>query len=132
MSGQDRERAFDRRTFTQWPPIQHDFANGGNIKGMIAAATTLSAVTNAKAGSCGSRPWTTSGANAVPRPLWDRGDRLGKAVKDGKKRSDVVRHNAVRRSRRQWASTELAGKNFCSRSPTTARRPAEEKRKRAC
>jgi cyclase len=91
-----------------------DFANGGNIKGMIAAADAYLKLTNAR-------------SKIVPGhgPLGDRAalieyrtmlvtarDRMEKLVKDGKSEDDAVAAKPFADLDAKWAPTELASKNF--------------------
>jgi glyoxylase-like metal-dependent hydrolase (beta-lactamase superfamily II) len=101
-------------TFTNGRYPNIDFANGGNIKGMIAAADGYLKLTNAK-------------TRIVPGhgPLADRAvlseyramlvtarDRMAKLVKDGKSEDDVVAAKPFADLDAKWAPTELASKNF--------------------
>ncbi|MGB9117504.1 MBL fold metallo-hydrolase [Bradyrhizobium sp.] len=101
-------------TFTNGRYPNIDFANGGNIKGMIAAADAYLRLTNAK-------------TRIVPGhgPLADRAvlteyramlvtarDRMAKLVKDGKSEDDVVAAKPFADLDAKWAPTELASKNF--------------------
>ncbi len=101
-------------TFTNGRYPNIDFANGGNIKGMIAAADAYLKLTNA-------------GTRIVPGhgPLTDKAvlteyramlvtarDRMAKLVKDGKSEDDVVAAKPFADLDAKWAPTELASKNF--------------------
>ena len=101
-------------TFTNGRYPNIDFANGGNIKGMIAAADAYLKLTNAR-------------SKIVPGhgPLGDRAalieyrtmlvtarDRMEKLVKDGKSEDDVVAAKPFADLDAKWAPTELAAKNF--------------------
>jgi cyclase len=101
-------------TFTNGRYPNIDFANGGNIRGMIAATDAYLKLTNAK-------------TRIVPGhgPLADRAvlmeyramlvtarDRMAKLVKDGKSEDDVVAAKPFVDLDVKWAPTELASKNF--------------------
>ena len=101
-------------TFTNGRYPNIDFANGGNIKGMIAATDAYLKLTNAK-------------SRIVPGhgPLADRAvlteyrtmlvtarDRMAKLVKDGKSEDDVVAAKPFSDFDTKWAPTELAANNF--------------------
>ncbi len=102
----------DTVTIGRYPNI--DFANGGNIKGMIAATDAYLKLTNAR-------------TKIVPGhgPLADRAglieyrtmlvtarDRMEKLVKEGKSEDDVVAAKPFADLDAKWAPTELAAKNF--------------------
>jgi cyclase len=91
-----------------------DFANGGNIRGMIAASDAYLKLTNAR-------------TKIVPGhgPIGDRAalieyrtmlvtarDRMEKLVKEGKSEDDVVAAKPFADLDAKWAPTELAAKNF--------------------
>ena len=101
-------------TFTNGRYPNIDFANGGNVKGMIAATDAYLKLTNAK-------------SRIVPGhgPLADRAvlteyrtmlvtarDRMAKLVKDGKSEDDVVAAKPFSDFDTKWAPTELAANNF--------------------
>ena len=101
-------------TFTNGRYPNIDFANGGNIKGMIAATDAYLKLVNAK-------------TRIVPGhgPLADRAvlveyramlvtarDRMAKLVKDGKSEDDVVAAKPFVDLDAKWAPTDLAAKNF--------------------
>src|SRR5450755_4408443 len=101
-------------TFTNGRYPNIDFANGGNIKGMIAATDAYLKLVNAK-------------SRIVPGhgPLADRAvlveyramlvtarDRMAKLVKEGKSEDDVVAAKPFADFDTKWAPTELASKNF--------------------
>jgi glyoxylase-like metal-dependent hydrolase (beta-lactamase superfamily II) len=101
-------------TFTngRYPDI--DFANGGNINGMIAAADAYLKLANARTkivpghGPLANRAallqyWTM---------LVTAHDRMAKLVKEGKSEDDVVAAKPFADLDAKWASTELASKNF--------------------
>jgi glyoxylase-like metal-dependent hydrolase (beta-lactamase superfamily II) len=101
-------------TFTNGRYPNIDFANGGNIKGMIAATDAYLKLTNAR-------------TRIVPGhgPLADRAtlidyrtmlitarDRMAKLVREGKSEDDVVAAKPFADLDAKWARTELAGRNF--------------------
>jgi glyoxylase-like metal-dependent hydrolase (beta-lactamase superfamily II) len=101
-------------TFTNGRYPNIDFANGGNIRGMIAATDIYLKLANAK-------------TRIVPGhgPLADRAvlveyhkmlitarDRMAKLVKDGKSEADVVAAKPFADLDAKWAPTELASTNF--------------------
>jgi cyclase len=101
-------------TFTnrRYPNI--DFANGGNIKGMIAATDVYLQLVNAK-----TRIVPGHGPIADKTALMDyrtmlitARDRMAKLVKDGKNEDEVVAAKPFADLDAKWAPTELAGKNF--------------------
>jgi glyoxylase-like metal-dependent hydrolase (beta-lactamase superfamily II) len=102
----------DTFTNARYPNI--DFANGGNIKGMIAAADTYLKLTNAK-----TRIVPGHGPLADKAPLLEyrtmlitARDRMAKLVKEGKSEDDVVAAKPFADLDAKWAPTELASKNF--------------------
>ena len=101
-------------TFTngRYPDI--DFANGGNIKGMIAATDAYMKLTNAKTRIVpGHGPLADKAALMEYRTmLVTARDRMAKLVKDGKSEDDVVAAKPFADIDAKWAPTELAGKNF--------------------
>jgi cyclase len=91
-------------TFTNGRYPNIDFANGGNIKGMIAATDAYLKLVNAK-------------TRIVPGhgPLADRAvlvEYRTMLVKDGKSEDDVVAAKPFADLDAKWAPTELASKNF--------------------
>jgi cyclase len=101
-------------TFTnrRYPNI--DFANGGNINGMIAASDAYLKLTNARTrivpghGPLGDRAALTE----YRTMLVTARDRMAKLVKDGKSEDEVVAAKPFGDLDAKWASTELAGKDF--------------------
>jgi cyclase len=91
-----------------------DFANGGNIKGMIAATDIYLKLTNAKTrivpghGPLGDKTALTDYHNM----LITARDRMAKLVKEGKSEDDVVAAKPFADFDTKWAPTELASKNF--------------------
>src|SRR5437588_703455 len=101
-------------TFTngRYPDI--DFANGGNIKGMIAATDAYLKLVNAR-----SRIVPGHGAIADKAALREyrtmlvtARDRMAALVKEGKSEDDVVAAKPFADLDKKWAPTELASKNF--------------------
>jgi glyoxylase-like metal-dependent hydrolase (beta-lactamase superfamily II) len=102
----------DTFTSDRYPNI--DFANGGNIKGMIAAADVYLKLTNAKTRIVpGHGPIADKAKLTEYRAmLVTARDRMAKLVKDGKSEDDVVAAKPFADLDAKWAPTELAGKNF--------------------
>jgi cyclase len=101
-------------TFTNGRYPNIDFANGGNIKGMVAATDAYLKLTNAK-----SRIVPGHGPLADKAALLDyhnmlitARDRMAKLVKEGKSEDDVVAAKPFDDLDKKWAPTELASKNF--------------------
>jgi cyclase len=101
-------------TFTNGRYPNIDFANGGNIRGMIAASDTYLKLTNAKSRIVpGHGPIADKGALMEYRTmLVTARDRMAKLVKDGKSEDDVVALKPFADLDAKWAPTELAAKNF--------------------
>jgi glyoxylase-like metal-dependent hydrolase (beta-lactamase superfamily II) len=101
-------------TFTNGRYPNIDFANGGNIKGMIAATDAYLKLTNAKSRIVpGHGPIADKAALAEYRTmLVTARDRMAKLVKDGKSEDDVVAAKPFADLDAKWAPTELAAKNF--------------------
>jgi cyclase len=101
-------------TFTNGRYPNIDFANGGNIKGMIAAADVYLKLTNARSRIVpGHGPVADKAALMAYRAmLVTARDRMEKLVKDGKSEDDVVAAKPFADLDAKWAPTELAGKNF--------------------
>jgi glyoxylase-like metal-dependent hydrolase (beta-lactamase superfamily II) len=91
-----------------------DFANGGNIKGMIAASDAYLKLTNARTKIVpGHGPLADRAALVEYRTmLVTARDRMGKLVKDGKREDDVVAAKPFADLDAKWAPSELAAKNF--------------------
>ena len=102
----------DTFTNARYPNI--DFANGGNIKGMIAAADTYLKLTNAKTRIVpGHGPLADKAALMEYRTMLTTArDRMAKLVKEGKSEDDVVVAKPFADLDAKWAPTELASKNF--------------------
>src|SRR3954462_12069254 len=101
-------------TFTNGRYPNLDFANGGNISGMIAAADAYLKLTNAK-----SRIVPGHGPIADKAILTDyramlvtARDRMAALVKQGKSVDDVVAAKPFADLDKKWAPTELASTNF--------------------
>jgi cyclase len=101
-------------TFTQGRYPNIDFANGGNIKGMIAATDAYLKLANAKTRIVpGHGPLADKAALAEYRTmLITARDRMAKLVKDGKTEDEVVAAKPFADLDAKWAPTELASKNF--------------------
>jgi glyoxylase-like metal-dependent hydrolase (beta-lactamase superfamily II) len=101
-------------TFTNGRYPNIDFANGGNIKGMIAAADAYLKLANAKTKIVpGHGPLADKVVLAEFRSmLITARDRMAKLVKDGKSEDDVVAARPFADLDVKWAPTELASKNF--------------------
>jgi cyclase len=101
-------------TFTNGRYPNIDFANGGNIKGMIAAADIYLKLTNAKSRIVpGHGPIADKAALVEYRTMLATArDRMAKLVKDGKSEDEVVAAKPFADLDAKWAPTELAGKNF--------------------
>src|SRR2546421_10782115 len=101
-------------TFTNGRYPNIDFANGGNIKGMIAAADAYLKLTNAKSRIVpGHGPIADKAALQEYRTmLVTARDRMTKLVKDGKSEDDVIAAKPFEDLDKKWAPTELAGNNF--------------------
>ena len=101
-------------TFTngRYPDI--DFANGGNIDGMIAAADTYLKLTDTK-----SKIVPGHGPIADKTDLLDfytmlvvARDRMDMLIQDGKSENDVVAERPFADRDAKWAPNEMASKNF--------------------
>ncbi len=118
-------------TFTNGRYPNIDFANGGNIKGMIAAADTYLKLTNAKSRIVpGHGPVADKKALTEYRAmLVTARDRMAKLVKDGKTEDEVVATKPFADLDAKWAPTELASKNFIRVVwHSLADKPADEKK----
>ena len=102
----------DTFTNSRYPNI--DFANGGNIKGMIAATDAYLKLANARTKIVpGHGPLADRAALTQYRAmLISARDRMAKLVKDGKSEDDVVALRPFADLDAKWAPTELASKNF--------------------
>lgn len=101
-------------TFTNGRYPNIDFANGGNIKGMIAATDIYLKLTNARSRIVpGHGPVADKAALAEYRAmLVTARDRMDKLVKDGKSEQDVIAAKPFADLDKKWAPTELASTNF--------------------
>ena len=101
-------------TFTNGRYPNIDFANGGNIRGMIAAADVYLKLANAKTRIVpGHGPLADRAVLAEYRNmLITARDRMAKLVKEGKSESDVVAAKPFADLDAKWAPTELASTNF--------------------
>jgi len=101
-------------TFTNGRYANIDFANGGNIKGMIAATDAYLKLTNAKSRIVpGHGPIADKAALTEYRAmLVTARDRMAALVKQGKSEDDVVAAKPFADLDKKWAPTELASKNF--------------------
>jgi glyoxylase-like metal-dependent hydrolase (beta-lactamase superfamily II) len=101
-------------TFTNGRYPNIDFANGGNIKGMIAATGAYLKLTNAKSRIVpGHGPIADKAALTEYRTmLVTARDRMAALVKQGKSESDVLAAKPFADLDKKWAPTELASTNF--------------------
>jgi glyoxylase-like metal-dependent hydrolase (beta-lactamase superfamily II) len=101
-------------TFTNGRYPNIDFANGGNIKGMIAATDAYLKLVNARTKIVpGHGPLGDRAALIEYRTmLTSAHDRMAKLVKDGKNEDDVVAAKPFADFDAKWAPTELASNNF--------------------
>ena len=101
-------------TFTNGRYPNIDFANGGNIRGMIAATDALLKLANAKTKIVpGHGPLADRAALIEYRTMLIAArDRMAKLVKDGKSEDDVLAAKPFADLDAKWAPTELAGQNF--------------------
>ncbi len=101
-------------TFTNGRYPNIDFANGGNIKGMITAADAYLKLTNGKTKIVpGHGPAADKAALVEYRTmLVTARDRMAKLVKAGKSEDEVVAAKPFADLDAKWAPTELASKNF--------------------
>ncbi len=101
-------------TFTNGRYPNIDFANGGNIKGMIAAADIYLKLCNDKSRIVpGHGPVADKAALLDYRIMLETArDRMAQLVKDGKSEDDVVAAKPFADFDVKWAPSELAAKNF--------------------
>ena len=101
-------------TFTNGRYPNIDFANGGNIKGMIAAADIYLKLCNEKSRIVpGHGPVADKAALLDYRIMLETArDRMAQLVKDGKSEDDVVAAKPFADFDVKWAPSELAAKNF--------------------
>src|SRR5664279_2511447 len=101
-------------TFTNGRYPNIDFANGGNIKGMIAATDAYLKLTNGKTRIVpGHGPLADKAVLMEYRTmLVTARERMAKLVKEGKSEDDVVEAKPFSDFDSKWAPTELAARNF--------------------
>ena len=101
-------------TFTNGRYPNIDFANGGNINGMIAAADAYLKLTNAKSRIVpGHGPLADKAALVAYRTmLVTARERMSTLVKEGKSESEAVAAKPFADLDVKWAPTELASNNF--------------------
>ncbi len=101
-------------TFTNGRYPNIDFANGGNIRGMIAATDAYLKLVNARTKIVpGHGPLADKAALVEYRTmLISAHDRMAKLVKEGKSEDEVVAAKPFADFDAKWAPSELAGKNF--------------------
>ncbi|MCX7321745.1 MAG: MBL fold metallo-hydrolase [Hyphomicrobiales bacterium] len=101
-------------TFTNGRYPNIDVLNGGNIKGMIAAADTYLKLANDKTKIVpGHGPLGDKAALAAYRDMLIAArDRMTKLVKDGKTEEDVQAAKPFADLDKTWAPSETASKNF--------------------
>jgi len=101
-------------TFTNGRYPNIDFANGGNIRGMIAATDAYLKLVNARTKIVpGHGPLADKAALMEYRTmLISAYDRMAKLVKEGKREDEVVAAKPFADFDAKWAPTELARKNF--------------------
>jgi glyoxylase-like metal-dependent hydrolase (beta-lactamase superfamily II) len=101
-------------TFTNGRYPNIDFANGGNIKGMIAAADAYLKLTNAKSRIVpGHGPVADKAVLTEYRAmLVTARDRMDTLVKEGKSEQDAIAAKPFADLDKKWAPTELASTNF--------------------
>ena len=101
-------------TFTNGRYPNIDFANGGNIRGMIAASDAYLKLTNAKSRIVpGHGPVADKAALTEYRTmLVTARDRMTKLVKEGKSEDEVIAAKPFADLDAKWAPTELASRNF--------------------
>jgi len=101
-------------TFTNGRYPNIDFANGGNIRGMITATDAYLKLVNARTRIVpGHGPLADKAALMEYRTmLISAHDRMAKLVKEGKSEDEVVAAKPFTDFDAKWAPTELASKNF--------------------
>jgi len=101
-------------TFTNGRYPNIDFANGGNIKGMIAATDAYLKLVNDRTRIVpGHGPVADKAALTAYRTmLITARDRMDKLVKDGKSEDDVVAAKPFADLDAKWAPSDQASKNF--------------------
>jgi len=118
-------------TFTNGRYPNIDFANGGNIAGMIAAADAYLKLTNAKSRIVpGHGPIADKAALTEYRTmLVTARDRMAKLVKEGKSEADVIAAKPFADLDKKWAPTELAATNFIRVVYNSLAKPATDEKK---
>jgi cyclase len=101
-------------TFTNGRYPNIDFANGGNIKGMIAATDAYLKLVNDKSRIVPGHGLIADRAALVSyrTMLVTARDRMAKLVKDGKSEDDVIAAKPFADIDAKWARDELAARNF--------------------
>jgi cyclase len=101
-------------TFTNGRYPNIDFANGGNIRGMITATDAYLKLVNARTRIVpGHGPLADKAALMEYRTmLISAHDRMAKLVREGKSEDEVVAAKPFADFDAKWAPTELASKNF--------------------
>ena len=101
-------------TFTNGRYPNIDFANGGNIRGMITATDAYLKLVNARTRIVpGHGPLADKAALLEYRAmLISAHDRMAKLVKEGKSEDEAVAAKPFTDFDAKWAPTELASKNF--------------------
>lgn len=101
-------------TFTNGRYPNIDFAQGGNIKGMIAATNAYMKLANDKTRIVpGHGPLADKAALANYRTMLTTArDRMAKLVKEGKSEADVIAAKPFADLDKTWAPTDLAATNF--------------------
>lgn len=91
-----------------------DFANGGNIRGVIAGTDVFLKLTNARSRIVpGHGPIADKAALIEYRTMMVTArDRMAKLVKDGKSEDELVAAKPFADLDAKWAPTELASRNF--------------------
>jgi cyclase len=91
-----------------------DFANGGNIKGMIAGTDVFLKLANARSRIVPGHGPIADKAKLIEyrTMLVTARDRMAKLVKDGKSEDELVAAKPFADLDAKWAPTELASKNF--------------------
>src|SRR4029079_5897719 len=101
-------------TFTNGRYPNIDFANGGNVNGMIAATDAYLKLTNARSRIVpGHGPLADRAALVAYRMmLVTARERMAALVKQGKSETEVIAAKPFADLNVKWAPTELAGTNF--------------------
>jgi cyclase len=101
-------------TFTNGRYPNIDFANGGNIRGMIAASDALLKLASARTKIVpGHGPLADRAALVEYRTMLTTArDRMAKLVTEGKSEDEVIAAKPFADLDAKWAPTELASRNF--------------------